>query len=82
VAFDLVYIADKCADLDLDLDLEDGSVGGRTRAFPDFLCSHHGAESPLDIDNFWGESKTTDVCCLQFTSGTTGARKASMLSHR
>lgn len=23
-----------------------------------------------------------DVCCFQFTSGTTGPRKASMLSHR
>lgn len=26
--------------------------------------------------------KPDDVCCFQFTSGTTGPRKASMLSHR
>jgi long-subunit acyl-CoA synthetase (AMP-forming) len=26
--------------------------------------------------------KPEDVCCFQFTSGTTGPRKASMLSHR
>ncbi|KAL2138860.1 hypothetical protein VTI28DRAFT_6098 [Corynascus sepedonium] len=34
------------------------------------------------LDELWDKSGPTEPCCFQFTSGTTGARKTSMLSHR
>ncbi|KAI5919320.1 putative amp dependent CoA ligase [Camillea tinctor] len=35
----------------------------------------------LTLEDFWGKSPASAPCCFQFTSGTTGKRKASMLSH-
>jgi mevalonyl-CoA ligase len=34
------------------------------------------------LGQYWGRSDPDDVFCVQFTSGTTGPRKAAMLSHR
>lgn len=33
-------------------------------------------------DRLCASVSSSDVCCFQFTSGTTGPRKVSMLSHR
>ncbi|KAK5996779.1 Acyl-CoA ligase sidI [Cladobotryum mycophilum] len=38
-------------------------------------------DSAVALDQFWSKCSSSDPCCFQFTSGTTGARKASMLSH-
>lgn len=42
------------------------------------------SEAVLDsrLETTWTQANPQDPCCFQFTSGTTGARKASMLSHR
>ena len=34
------------------------------------------------LEQYWAGSGPDDVFCVQFTSGTTGPRKAAMLSHR
>lgn len=34
------------------------------------------------LDRYWARANPDDTLCVQFTSGTTGPRKAAMLSHR
>lgn len=52
-----------------------------------FLTGANAAEHKGDADlkvalnQVWGQTPASSACCFQFTSGTTGARKASMLSH-
>lgn len=46
-----------------------------------FLERGNSINKNLDLDRVV-HVKPDDLCCFQFTSGTTGPRKASMLSHR
>jgi mevalonyl-CoA ligase len=34
------------------------------------------------LAQYWAKADSNDTLCIQFTSGTTGPRKAAMLSHR
>lgn len=34
------------------------------------------------LEQYWAKSQPSDTLCVQFTSGTTGPRKAAMLSHQ
>ncbi|KAL4974556.1 hypothetical protein BDW66DRAFT_152727 [Aspergillus desertorum] len=48
----------------------------------DFLQQPGGAvQDPSLVASYWGTPNSNDPMCIQFTSGTTGARKAAMLSH-
>ncbi|KAL4986020.1 hypothetical protein BDW68DRAFT_189205 [Aspergillus falconensis] len=38
-------------------------------------------QDPKLVASCWGKPSSDDPMCIQFTSGTTGARKAAMLSH-
>ncbi|KAK7914021.1 hypothetical protein PG985_011724 [Apiospora marii] len=57
--------------------------------FDSFLggsATEHGptndAKDPTtSLDGIWSRTPASAPCCFQFTSGTTGPRKASMLSH-
>lgn len=42
----------------------------------------NGWDPTVVLEDIWSKTPTSDPCCFQFTSGTTGPRKASMLSHR
>jgi long-subunit acyl-CoA synthetase (AMP-forming) len=67
----VVYLGEKTSNL------------ANTISFDDFL--RRGRESSKNILETANETSylnADDVCCFQFTSGTTGPRKASMLSHK
>ena len=43
-------------------------------------------KKPSDVQSnllahYWAQGDLNDILCIQFTSGTTGPRKAAMLSH-
>ena len=70
--FELVYLQD-----------ENSTFGADLKSFRSFLCADGKGEAGLNsLDGLWGKPSPSDVCCFQFTSGTTGTRKVSMLSHR
>ncbi|KAK9770545.1 putative Amp dependent CoA ligase [Seiridium cardinale] len=39
-------------------------------------------DSATALDEHWGKNDPDEALCLQFTSGTTGARKGALLTHR
>ncbi|KAM3078785.1 hypothetical protein ACMFMF_003717 [Clarireedia jacksonii] len=47
------------------------------QSFKDFATGNHSNS----LEEFWAKIKSEVTCCIQFTSGTTGRRKATMLSH-
>jgi mevalonyl-CoA ligase len=48
-----------------------------------FLGSREEASSGHNrLMQYWARAEPGDTLCVQFTSGTTGPRKAAMLSHR
>jgi mevalonyl-CoA ligase len=46
----------------------------------------YGASSstiePDLLQRYWGQGDANDGLCIQFTSGTTGPRKAALVTHR
>ncbi|CAI7598026.1 unnamed protein product [Penicillium pancosmium] len=61
-------------------------VSGPAQSDDDYLTWTSFRQSGLKvednlIDRYWGQVDPNDVLCIQFTSGTTGPRKASMLTH-
>ncbi|KAL4735233.1 hypothetical protein BDV11DRAFT_174031 [Aspergillus similis] len=47
----------------------------------EFLQPGGAVQDPNLVASYWGMPGSNDPMCIQFTSGTTGARKAAMLSH-
>ena len=55
-------------------------AGGRVLTWREFNQATSQENSLLG--EFWAKPHPDDTLCVQFTSGTTGPRKAAMLSHR
>ncbi|KAI2463315.1 amp dependent CoA ligase [Annulohypoxylon bovei var. microspora] len=53
----------------------------RRSAWGEFLQNDTEADVDL-LTQHWAKADPNDTFCIQFTSGTTGPRKAAMLSHR
>ncbi|KAI1441713.1 amp dependent CoA ligase [Annulohypoxylon stygium] len=59
----------------------EGENCGKKSAWSEFL--QNDAASDIDLlTQYWAKADENDTFCIQFTSGTTGPRKAAMLSHR
>lgn len=52
------------------------------RTWEQFLEEDTIVSSSDLVSQYWGSVSSEDILCLQFTSGTTGPRKAASLSHR
>ncbi|KAI0881675.1 amp dependent CoA ligase [Annulohypoxylon maeteangense] len=59
----------------------EGEISGKRSAWREFLQSDAEADANL-LYRYWAKADQNDTFCIQFTSGTTGPRKAAMLSHR
>ncbi|KAI1112053.1 putative amp dependent CoA ligase [Nemania sp. NC0429] len=60
-----------------------GCVSFRDYQSPSFVPnSRSDGDGEAKLGRFWGKVSQSSPCCFQFTSGTTGPRSVSMLSHR
>ncbi|XWW92244.1 hypothetical protein V2A60_000167 [Cordyceps javanica] len=58
---------------------------GKPEKLPENVLSWAEFNSNHEVglgENYWGQINPQETLCIQFTSGTTGPRKAAMLTHR